>query len=156
MARRVFFSFHYSRDAWRAGQVRNSGVISGSDAAGFFDSVDWETLQRQGDSAIQRWIDGQMNGTSVTVVLIGAETAQRPWVQYEINKSWERGNGIIGVYIHNIKDQHRTTDVPGEDPFVKLGYTGIQTFDWINNDGRSELGNWVEEAYQRAQKRKKA
>lgn len=31
MAKRlVFFSFHYSKDAWRAPQVRNMGKVEGS------------------------------------------------------------------------------------------------------------------------------
>lgn len=43
MARRVFFSFHYERDAWRAAQVRNSWVTKPDrEAAGFWDAVAWE------------------------------------------------------------------------------------------------------------------
>ena len=83
MARRVFFSFHYKQDAARAGVVRNHSVTkSGLGDAGYIDAADWETLERQGERAIQNWIDRQLQGTSVTVVLIGRETANRPWVQY--------------------------------------------------------------------------
>lgn len=28
--RQVFYSFHYENDAWRAGQVRNIGVLEGN------------------------------------------------------------------------------------------------------------------------------
>ena len=31
MARKVFFSFHYERDAWRVAQVRNSNIITNLD-----------------------------------------------------------------------------------------------------------------------------
>ena len=48
MARKIFFSFHYERDAWRAGQVRNSNVVSSDDRYGFIDAVDWESIKRQG------------------------------------------------------------------------------------------------------------
>lgn len=34
MARRVFFSFHYDGDVWRANQVRNANVVAGADVAG--------------------------------------------------------------------------------------------------------------------------
>jgi len=102
MARRTFFSFHYERDAWRAGQVRNCNMLSTDDEYGFIDSVDWESLKRQGDEAVERCINDQLKYTSVSAVLIGAETAGRPWVRYEIVKSWNRGNGIVGVRIHNI------------------------------------------------------
>ena len=76
-------------------------------------------------------------------------------VQYEINQSWEKNNGLIGVYLNNIKDQNQKTDVKGADPFVKLKYTGIKTYDWVDDNGYANLGDWVEVAYQRAQNRKK-
>jgi hypothetical protein len=34
-------------------------------------------------------IDNALKGTSVTAVLIGAQTASRRWVKYEIDKSVE-------------------------------------------------------------------
>ena len=39
MARQTFFSFHYERDAWRAGQVRNCNLLPTNDQHGFIDSV---------------------------------------------------------------------------------------------------------------------
>jgi hypothetical protein len=70
MARRVFFSFHYKRDGWRVAQVRNSWVTKpDKEAAGYIDAASWEELERQGDEAIKRWINNQLTGTSVTVVL---------------------------------------------------------------------------------------
>jgi hypothetical protein len=154
MARKTFFSFHYDRDAWRAAQVRNCNLLPSDDQYGFIDSVDWESIRRQGDDAIERWISDQLKNTSVTVVLIGSETARRPWVQHEIIKSWNRGNGIVGVWIHNIKDQDRKTDVPGGNPFdqFKLPDNTLlscvcKTRDWVIDDGRNNLGKWIEEAF---------
>jgi len=89
MARRVFFSFEYG-DVSRAMVVRNSWVCQGCEAAGFIDAADFETLNRQGDAAVQRWIDDQLKGTSVTVVLVGAGTCDSKWVRYEIEKSATR------------------------------------------------------------------
>jgi hypothetical protein len=155
MERRVFFSFHYERDAWRAGQVRNCNLLRTEDEYGFIDSVDWESLKREGDAAVERWIAGQMKNTSVSVVLIGSETANRPWVRHEIVKSWNRGNGIVGIWIHNIKNQDRMTDVAGANPLdhFKLPDNTLlssvcKTYDWVLNDGRNNLGKWIEEAYQ--------
>lgn len=155
MARKVFYSFHYKRDAWRAAQVRNSNVIADEDEFGVIDSAEWETIERQGDAAIERWINGQLKYTSVTVVLIGAQTAERDWVDYEIRKSWERGNAIVGVRIHAMKNQDRETDTPGADPFaaVKLAdgtplSSIAKVYDWVADDGRENLGDWVEEAYE--------
>lgn len=153
MARKIFFSFHYERDAWRAGQVRNSNVVSSEDQYGFIDAADWESIKKKGDSAIQEWIDDQLKNTSVTVVLIGAETADRDWVQHEILKSWNRGNGIVGIRIHNIKDQDQKTDTAGRNPLddFKLPDGTIlssvcKTYDWVINDGRKSLGKWADEA----------
>lgn len=153
MARKVFFSFHYKRDAWRASQVRNCNVIANEDGFGFIDSVEWEKIQREGDEAIERWINAQLKGTSVSVILIGAETASRPWVHYEILRSWNRGNGIVGVWIHNLKAEDRTIDPPGKNPFVHFRLTDgtclssiCKVYDWSGGDGRNHLGEWVEEA----------
>src|SRR5438034_10811884 len=101
MARRAFFSFHYERDNWRAGQVRNSWVTQDRESAGFWDAAAWEEVKKKGDAAIEKWIDDQLHGTSITVVLIGAETSERKYVGTEIVKSRSRGNGILGINIHN-------------------------------------------------------
>lgn len=153
MARKVFFSFHYERDAWRAGQVRNCNLLPSEDSIGFIDGVDWESLKKQGDKAVERWIQSQLNGTTVTVVLIGTETADREWVQYEINESWNRGNGLIGIWIHNVKDRDKLTDVQGLNPFDqfklpdgRLLSAVCQTHDWVLEDGRNNLGSWVDGA----------
>lgn len=104
MARRVYFAFHY-RDvaSFRANVVRNSWVTKPDrDEAGFFDASLWEEAKKKDDDAIKRMINNALEGTSVTVVLIGAETSGRKWVKYEIKKSHERGNGLLGIYIYTI------------------------------------------------------
>lgn len=153
MARKIFFSFHYERDAWRAGQVRNSNVVSRGDEYGFIDAAAWESIKKKGDTEIERWIDGQLENTSVTAVLIGAETADREWVQREIEKSWNRGNGIVGIRIHNIKDQDKETDTFGRNPLdsFKLDDGTLlsavcRTYDWVVDDGRENLSKWADEA----------
>lgn len=153
MARKIFFSFHYERDAWRAGQVRNSNVVSSEDQYGFVDASDWESIKKKGDAAIERWIDDQLKNTSVTAVLIGAETADREWVRYEIAKSWNRGNGLVGVRIDGLKDQDQQTDARGRNPFgdFKLPNGTVlssvcKVYDWNANDGRKNFGKWADEA----------
>jgi len=156
MPRKVFFSFHYQRDAWRVAQVRNSNIVTGYDKPPFLDAGDWEQIRRQGDSAIKKWIDDQLNGTSVTVVLIGRETSSRPWVRYEIEQSWIRGNGIIGIYIHDIKNHNGEVDWQGQSPFDGLPVPKsmlnlnmrdfVKLYDWVRHDGRANIGYWIEEA----------
>lgn len=88
MAKRVFYSFHYIPDCSRVAQVRNVGVIEDNPPAR---DNDWEQIQTSGDTAVKNWIDGQLNGRSCTVVMVGAATAGRKWIDYEIKSSWDRG-----------------------------------------------------------------
>lgn len=155
MARKVFYSFHFKRDAWRAGQVRNSNMIANDDEYGVIDSVEWEKIERGGDAVIKRWINEQLEYTSVTVVLIGAETADREYVEYEIRQSWERGNALLGVRIHGVKNQDGETDNRGTNPFDNIQLSDgtllsqiCKVYDWVADDGRANLGIWVEEAYE--------
>lgn len=143
--RRTFFSFHYDRDVWRASIVRNSGVVDASAAAGWSDSSLWEEAKRKGDAAIGRLIDAGLEYTTVTVVLIGAQTASRRWVGYEIEKSIERGNGILGVRIHMLGDKSGRVDTPGAVP-SRLSQVGAPCYNWDS----SRFGSWVEAAAVRA------
>lgn len=143
MARKVFFSFHYGRDISRANVVRNSWVTKEQGTAGFLDASLWEEAKAKGDAAIKKLIDDQMVGTTVTAVLIGSETSQRIYVQYEIAKSIERGNGLLGIYIHNIKDLNGKLAPQGLNPLT----AGYPTYDWIADNGYANLGSWVQAAY---------
>jgi hypothetical protein len=157
MARKTFFSFHFERDIWRAGQVRNSWVTQDRIDAGFWDKAKWEEVQKEGEPAVHKWIDGQLTGTSVTVVLIGAETSTRPYVDYEITESHGRKNGLLGIYIHNIKNVAGQTDVKGANPLAKFTFKNsfgtlitYPTYDWVNDDGRTNMGTWIEAAATKA------
>ena len=140
MARRVFFSFKYE-DVSRAMVVRHSWVTQGREAAGFIDAAAFEAVKRQGDAAIRRWIDNQLEGTSVTVVLVGALTCGSRWVRYEIEQSIERGNGLLGIDVSKIKDlEERTTERCGRIP------AGYPFYLWNSDDGYHNLGHWIEAA----------
>ena len=140
MARRAFFSFKY-KDVSRAMVVRNSWVTQGTEAAGFIDAADFEEIKRKGDTAIKNWIDNQLKGTSVTVVLVGAQTCSSRWVKYEIEKSIEIGNGLLGIDVSKIKDlQGNTSDQCGHIP------KGYKFYLWNNDDGYKNMGDWIEQA----------
>ena len=137
--RRVFCSFHYERDVWRATNVRNSGRVEASAAAGWDDASLWERAKGKGRREIERLIEEGLRGTSVTAVLIGTETATRPWVDYEIEQSIRKGNGLLGVRIHRIKDQAGNRSPRGPTP-TALSEGGIHIYDWDRNN----FGKWVE------------
>lgn len=130
MARRAFFSFHYKPDNWRAAQVRNAGVVEGN--APVSDN-DWEIITSGGDAAIQRWIDGQLSGKACAVLLIGSATAGRKWINYEIKKAWDDGKGLVGVYIHNLRDRLGSQVSKGRNPFA----------DFTLNNGATQLSSLV-------------
>lgn len=111
MARRVFFSFEYEHDVSRAMVVRNSWVTQGKEAAGFVDAAAFEEIKRGGDAAVKRWIREQLASTSVTVVLVGSHTCSSRYVQYEIEQSKFKGNGLLGIDVSKIRDlDGRTTE----------------------------------------------
>ena len=147
MARRVFFSFEYSHDVTRAMVVRNSWVAEGREAAGFIDAAEFEEIVDQGDAAIKAWISEQLERTTVTVVLVGAETCGSKWVNYEIEQSEARGNGLLGVDISKIKNfSGETTERCGKIP------AGYPFYLWNNDGGYANLRTWIEEAAKAAGK----
>jgi len=145
--RRTFFSFHYERDVWRATIVRNSGKINAQAAAGWSDASLWERAKIGGDRAIRSLIEDALRGTTVSVVLIGAETSKRRWVDYEIERSCARGNAVIGVRIHHLKDNSGRRDVRGDIP-AGLINKGAAIYDYRS----ATIGKWVELAAIRAGK----
>ncbi|HXF00102.1 MAG TPA: TIR domain-containing protein [Solirubrobacterales bacterium] len=160
VARNVFFSFHWNNDVGRAMNVRHSSrFVSDENLVGWYDSGVWEAAKTtdrraiQGRSAIQRLIDQGLNNTSVVVVLIGSQTAERYWVDYEIRKGWDDGKGVVGVRIHRIRDLDKLTSRPGPSPFDSIRLQDgrnlgqlVRVYDWVQHEGRANLGSWVEEA----------
>jgi MTH538 TIR-like domain (DUF1863) len=78
---------------------------------------DWEAIKRKGDAAVEKWIDGQLAGRSCAIVLVGARTALRPWVKYEIKKAWLLGKGVVGIRIHKLLNAKQETATAGANPF---------------------------------------
>ena len=155
--RKVFYSFHYANDVWRTSQVRNIRAIEGNQPVS---DNDWERVKYGGDEAIRRWIDEQMKGRSCVIVLIGSETAQRKWVQYEIKQAWNNGMGVVGIYIHGLLDQNGLPSSKGMNPFELLTLGDVEkmsnivrAYDPLGNSSREKyayisdnIEDWVEEA----------
>lgn len=157
MTRKVFYSFHYVPDNWRVSQVRNIGVIEGNEAA---KDNDWETITKGGDKKIQEWIDDQLKGRTCLVVLIGANTAGRKWINYEIIKAWNDGKGVVGIHIHNLKDSSGSTSAKGANPFDGITFNDgkklssvVKTYNPAGADSKAvyqyiadNIEGWIEEA----------
>lgn len=117
----VFYSFHFDNDVFRVQQIRNMGVIDGNEPVS---PNEWEQLKAKGDPAVERWIDDNMKYKRCVVVLIGSDTANRPWVRYEIKKAWNDGRGLLGIYIHNLKCPRTGMCTKGRNPFELLNVGG--------------------------------
>lgn len=156
MARRVFFSFHYKRDSHRVSQIRECGTVSNNfEETPFLKGSEWEAIERQGDAAIQNWIDGQMKGCSVVVVLVGLDTANRRWVKYEVAKAHKEGRGIVCINMVGMKNLLSQTDSAGPSPLQTVvdsnGKTlaslgKYKTYSWLGDMGRDNVAKWIEQA----------
>jgi hypothetical protein len=158
--RQVFYSFHYANDVRRVQLVRNIGVIEGNAPVA---PNAWEEVKRGGDTAIQRWIDDNMAYRSCVIVLIGSQTANRKWINYEIKKAWVDKKGLMGIHIHNLKDPINGTSSMGENPFDYLTLGGNPLSKYVvthnpssydaYNDIRNNIDKWIESAILSAQRR---
>ena len=154
MARKVFFSFHHNpQNVWKVQQIKQSNTTLDSNQ---FNSNDWEQLKKNGDIAIKRWINSQLLGCSVTCVFITSKTHERPWIQYEINKSIEEKKGIFGIYIHDLKDNEGNSHIEGKNPLPKE-YAVYNPSDLITKYDDtpykvivSNISKWIEEAATKA------
>lgn len=165
--RHVFFSFHYKNDNWRVQTIKNMGVVDNQIPVY---SNEWEEVRLKKDNEIKEWIDENIKGCSCLVVLIGEETANSEWVLYEIEKAWNDGKGVMGIYIHNLMDKNQNISKKGRNPFELFefdelsfltldipiySYEPIVNFHEIKKEEQSKewysqikenLDNWVEKA----------
>lgn len=158
MARKAFYSFHYIPDNWRASQIRNMGVIEGNRPAS---DNEWEEITGGGDSKIQKWIDEQLKGKSIAIVLIGSKTAGRKWIKYEIEKAWKDRKGVLGIFVHKLKDKDGNQSTKGRNPFNDFTIDGklmssiVKAYDplyltskYVYDHIKKNLGDWIEKAVQ--------
>ena len=118
---KVFFSYHHKLDHWRASQIREAAPIEGNSPAS---DSEWERVTEEGEFATERWINAQLYGRTCLVLLIGPGTAGRKWVNYEINKAWADNKGVVGVYVHNLKDRLGNQSAKGANPFDRFMIDG--------------------------------
>lgn len=166
--KKVFYSFHYANDSWRVNQIRNIGSISDNKP---IKANDWEKIQQAGTKAVEAWIEGQLKYKCCTIVLVGSETYSRRWVLKEIMKSWNKGKGVFGIDISELKCREGKSSKAGMNPFAMFeldgkSFDGIvefktrgffdrlgtlfsdnpskDTYSWISNN----LESWIEESIQ--------
>ena len=147
MARRVFFSFHY-KHVWKVNQIRSMTNIISTAAAGFQDASLWEEAKKKGDKDIKKLIDDGLYNTSVTVVCITYGAISRKYINYEIDQSIKRGNGLVAIRIHHLKDQNGQTGEPGAIP-SQIKANGFKAYKYLNKEALARI---IEEAFTIANK----
>lgn len=152
--RQVFYSFHFDNDVMRVQQIRNIGAIEDNKPVS---SNDWEEVKKKGDAGIKKWINDNMDYRSCVVVLIGEQTANRPWVKYEIEKAWNDGKGLLGIHIHNLKCPRNGTCSKGPNPFDQFNLKDGRKLSSIvkcynpdstdaYNNIKNNIESWIEDA----------
>lgn len=94
------------------------------------------------------------------MILIGKETADRKYVKYEIQKSAEKGNGFVGIYIHDLENRDKEKDEKGTNPLTMFYYEKdgkkiylsdiYKSYYWKKDNGYKNFGKWVENAAKQA------
>lgn len=156
MTRKVFYSFHFDNDAWRAGQVRNIGIVDGSEPV---KGNRWEDVKVKSDDDIKEWINDNLRDKSCLVVLIGEKTSEREWVKYEIKTAWNLGKAVCGIYIHKLKNVRGEQSAEGKNPFdqfivdnkklsniVPVFKSLYSSSQYVYDDIKENIENLVEEA----------
>ncbi len=133
MARRVFISYQHSD------QMKAKGFNLMSHAK----NVDVEFVGRHlldpvdstNQDYIRQKVRDQMSGTSVTVVLIGDQTADSDWVAWEIEQSLDKGNGLLGIRV----------DIGAKIP-ERLQDCGAEILDWDKPEDVHEFTDAIDRA----------
>lgn len=147
--RQIFYSFHFYNDVMRVQQIRNIGALEDNKPVS---ASEWEEVKRKGEASIKKWIDDNMRYRSCVVVLVGEETANRPWVQYEIKKAWEDDKGLLGIYIHNLKCPRNGKSNKGQNPFDQFTFDNgsklssvVKCYNPSSTDAYNDIKNNVED-----------
>ena len=146
MSRKVFYSFHFENDNWRAGQVRNIGTVEGDKPV---NGNKWEDVKSKSDSTIRTWIDDNLKDKSCLVVLIGEKTSERKWVNYEINRAWELGKAVCGIYIHKLEDVLGRQSSKGKNPLanhIPIFESAYTSSKYVYDDIKNNIADLVEKA----------
>ena len=144
--RGVYFSFDYQRDLHRVNTIRQLPQIIAGAAAGFQSAKIWQEAKPNGDEAVHGLINDALSGTSVTVVCVGQMTAHRKYIVYELERSFERGNGLVGITINHLSDGQGKSDPEASIPPL-LTISGAAIYKYSD---KRDLVNWIEQAAEAA------
>lgn len=144
---RVYFSLDYERDFERVRKIRASASVIPAMAVGFDGREAWCDIVRRGAAAVHGAIDDALDNTVATVVCVGARTMGGKYLEYELERSLERGNPLIGLRINHLRDDRGRTDEAGEAPPI-IHAAGFDVYTYTDAE---QLAVDIEEAIERGQ-----
>jgi hypothetical protein len=134
--RRVFISFDHDDTEKVNGFMALRNILDNFD---FYNhKLDRRINSNNPDYMAKVISDEYIRPASVTIVLIGNNTANSQWVKWEIGESNRQGKGILGI---------RLKDTQGNIP------TGIPS-NAIGSWQPEKFADWIEWAYQQSVKQK--
>lgn len=93
MSRKIFISYHHQNDQYWANRL---GEIL--ESQGYTDRSLGERIDSSDDAYIYRRIrEGYIRGSSVTIVLLGSETSERKWIDWETHATLDMKHGLLAV-----------------------------------------------------------
>ena len=95
--RRVFVSYHHGLD--RPFYEQFSNLACDAFEVVYDNSVRQEIDSENPDYVMRHIREDFITGTSCTIVLCGAETWKRKYVDWEIKATLDKSHGLIGVYL---------------------------------------------------------
>lgn len=139
----VFVSHHHKDDASVDGltdmlsgkgyQLRNSSIRAKPENQKRLDQ------NKVSDRTIERLLRMKMRWASQVIVVIGKETHERPWVNWEIQAAHDLGKPIIGVYENGLKEQVEIPENLEKYATSKVGWRSESVIDAL--EGKSQFQN---------------
>jgi hypothetical protein len=80
-----------------------------------------------------------------------------------LQQSYEKGNEILGIYIHKIKNKEGEISKKGSNLLGEIRkdsngnsvyFLKYPCYDWFDNDGYNNLSTWIETVAKKAERRK--
>lgn len=85
------------------------------------------------DETIKRLLRMKMSWAGTVIVLIGKETHERKWVNWEIEEALSQGKKIVGVYEYGLKDKVKLPEALEDLSSSILGWDSASIIDAIND-----------------------
>jgi hypothetical protein len=146
--RNVFVSHHHKDDTSVDGltkilsgkgyQLRNSSIRVKPENQRRLDQIDQKKVS---DRTIERLLRMKMRWAGQVIVVIGKETHQRPWVNWEIKVAHQLGKPIIGVYENGLKGRVEIPENLRKYETARVAWRSDSIIDALEGKGKSQFQN---------------